>query len=142
MRRTEQRQGLRMLKLRDVLGRWEAAELSQLEAAELLGMSERTFRRWSRRFEEEGEAGLVDRRLGKASGKRVPVDREREVEALYRSVIAASPPSTFASIWSGTTASAGATRGPRPICRRGGYWPRRRGAGRTGASGRAGRWWA
>jgi hypothetical protein len=27
---------------------------------------------------------LLDRRLGKASGKRVPVDREAEVEALYR----------------------------------------------------------
>ena len=31
-----------------------------------------------------GEAGLLDRRLGKASGKRVPLDREAEVEALYR----------------------------------------------------------
>ena len=46
-----------MLKLRDVLSRWEADALSQLEAAELLGMSERTFRRWTRRYEEEGEAG-------------------------------------------------------------------------------------
>ena len=50
MRRTEQLQGLRMLKLRDALSRWEAAELSQAEAAELLGMSERTLRRWARRF--------------------------------------------------------------------------------------------
>ena len=47
-------------------------------------MGERTFRRWSRRYEEEGEAGLLDRRIGKASGKRVPVDRCEEVEALYR----------------------------------------------------------
>ena len=46
--------------------------------------SERTFRRWLFRYEEEGEVGLLDRRLGKASGKRVPVDREQEVEALYR----------------------------------------------------------
>ena len=60
------------------------AELSQEEAAELLGVSERTFRRWTRRYEEEGEAGLVDRRLGKASGKRVPSDRAEEVERLYR----------------------------------------------------------
>jgi hypothetical protein len=45
VRWSEQLQGLRMLKLRDVLSRWEADELSQLEAAELLGMSERTFRR-------------------------------------------------------------------------------------------------
>ena len=47
-------------------------------------MGERTFRRWSRRYEEEGEAGLLDRRIGKASGKRVPVDRCEEVEHLYR----------------------------------------------------------
>jgi transposase len=63
---------------------WESAELNQEEAAELLGVSERTFRRWTRRYEEEGEAGLVDLRLGKASGKRVPTDRAEEVEALYR----------------------------------------------------------
>lgn len=84
MRRTAARQGVRMLKFMDVLGRWEASELSQLEAAELLGMGERTFRRWCRRYEEEGEAGLLDRRIGKVSGKRVPVDRCDEVEALYR----------------------------------------------------------
>ena len=47
-------------------------------------MSERTSRRWTRRYEEEGEAGLVDRRLGKASGRRVPADRAEEVEQLYR----------------------------------------------------------
>ena len=84
MRRTAARQGVRMLKFVDVFGRWEASGLSQLEAAELLGMGERTFRRWCRRYEEEGEAGLLDRRIGKASGKRVPVDRCDEVEALYR----------------------------------------------------------
>ena len=84
MRRTEARQGIRMLKFMDVFGRWEASKLSQLEAAELLGMGERTFRRWCRRYEEDGEAGLLDRRIGKASGKRVPVDRCEEVEALYR----------------------------------------------------------
>ena len=84
MRRTEARQGIRMLKFVDVFGRWESSVLSQLEAAELLGMGERTFRRWCRRYEDEGEAGLLDRRIGKASGKRVPVDRCEEVEALYR----------------------------------------------------------
>jgi transposase len=73
-----------MLKFMDVFGRWEASELSQLEAAELLGMGERTFRRWCRRYEEAGDSGLLDRRIGKVSGKRVPVDRCDEVEALYR----------------------------------------------------------
>lgn len=84
MRRTEQLQGLRMLKLRDVLSRWEAAELSQVEAAELLGMSERTLRRWLRRFEEDGEEGLVDRRLGRRSGRAVPETAAAEVDRLYR----------------------------------------------------------
>jgi transposase len=73
-----------MIKFLDVFGRYEASELSQLEAAELLGMGERTFRRWCHRFEEDGEAGLLDRRLGKASGKRVPVSGQAEVEQLYR----------------------------------------------------------
>ena len=73
-----------MMRFLDILGRYEAAEFNPLEAAALLGVSERTFRRWQARYEEDGEAGLLDRRLGKASGKRVPVDREQEVEALYR----------------------------------------------------------
>jgi transposase len=73
-----------MIKFLDILGRYEASEFGQLEAAELLGVGERTFRRWCRRYEEDGEAGLLDRRLGKASGKRVPREREEEVEALYR----------------------------------------------------------
>ena len=36
MRRSEARQGVRMLKFMDVFGRWDAAELNQMEAAELL----------------------------------------------------------------------------------------------------------
>jgi transposase len=84
MRRTEAHQGVRMIKLRSVFDRYEASELSCLEAAELLGMGERTFRRWRHRFEEHGEAGLVDRRLGKASGREVPAEAAESVEELYR----------------------------------------------------------
>jgi transposase len=84
MRRSEALQGVRVIKFRSVLDRYESSELNQCEAAELLGIGERTFRRWQQRYEEAGEAGLLDRRLGRASGKRVPVDREEEVERLYR----------------------------------------------------------
>ncbi len=84
MRRTEALQGVRMAMFLNLLNRWESAELNQAEAAELLGVSERTFRRWRDRYDEDGAAGLVDRRLGKASGRRVPVDRAEEVERLYR----------------------------------------------------------
>ena len=85
MRRSEAHQGVRMIKFLDIMSRYEAAEFGQLEAAELLGVGERTFRRWRQRYEDDGEAGLLDRRLGKVSGKRVPSDREAEVEALYKS---------------------------------------------------------
>ena len=84
MRRTEALQGVRLIKFRNVLDRYESSELNQMEAADMLGISERTFRRWCQRFEEGGDGGLLDRRLGKASGKRVPVDREVVVERLYR----------------------------------------------------------
>ena len=84
MRWTEALQGVRVNKFRSVLERYESSELNQIDAAALLGVSERTFRRWSVRFEAAGEAGLLDRRLGHASGKRVPSEREAEIETLYR----------------------------------------------------------
>ena len=58
--------------------------MSQLDAADALGMSDRTFRRWARRFEDEGDEGLVDRRLGRRSGRAVPDEASDEVERLYR----------------------------------------------------------
>jgi transposase len=67
-----------------VLDCHEAGDLNQIEAGELLGISERTFRRWCRRYEEEGECGLLDRRLGRPSPKRVPADDEKPIERLYR----------------------------------------------------------
>jgi len=63
-----------MEKFESVLRRWERKDLSAHEAGEILGVSERQFRRYRRRYEEDGLDGLVDRRLGKASVRRVPVD--------------------------------------------------------------------
>lgn len=84
MRRAAILTGLRMLRFRSVFDRCEGKELSKLEAAELLGIDERTFRRWCHRYREEGEAGLLDRRLGKPSSRQVPVDMEMRVSELYR----------------------------------------------------------
>jgi transposase len=86
MNRTTWLQDRRMQKFRDVLSRWERRELSMMEASELLGMSERQFRRYRERFEEEGEAGLIDRRLGKASPKRIEAAAVDRMLQLYRTV--------------------------------------------------------
>jgi len=85
MNRTTWLQDRRMKKFRDVLSRWERKELSGLEASELLGISERQFRRYRDRYEEEGLAGLADKRLGKASARRVPVDEIAWMLDQYRS---------------------------------------------------------
>ena len=47
-------------------------------------MSERHFRRLRDRYEAEGAAGLVDRRLGRASGRRAPLDQIEWVLEQYR----------------------------------------------------------
>jgi transposase len=85
MNRTTWLQDRRMAKFVDVLSRWQSKQLSAAEAGEILGMSERTFRRFRQRYEEEGDAGLTDRRVGKASVKRVPVDRIEWMLELYQS---------------------------------------------------------
>jgi transposase len=69
----------------DVLGRVERSALSQAEAAELLGVCERTFRRWRDRHREEGETGLLDLRL-QSSPRRAPVREIERMLGLYREV--------------------------------------------------------
>ena len=83
MKRAAWLQDHRMRKFRDVLSRWESRDLSMMEAGELLGMSERQFRRYRDRYEEEGLEGLVDRRLGKPSAKRVPSEAAQLMKELY-----------------------------------------------------------
>jgi transposase len=71
------------MRFTDILGRSERSELSQMEAAELLGISERTFRRWRDRHREAGLAGLTDRRLA-PSLRRAPVAEIERMLGLYR----------------------------------------------------------
>jgi len=49
-----------------------------------LGISCRQLRRWKESWEEHGYDGLFDRRCGKPSPKRVPVEMVQEVLGLYR----------------------------------------------------------
>ncbi len=71
------------MRFESLLERHEHGRLSQLEAAELLGMSERTFRRWRDRYREAGEEGLVDRRVGKPSPRRADQSELARMRALY-----------------------------------------------------------
>ncbi|MER9858620.1 MULTISPECIES: helix-turn-helix domain-containing protein [unclassified Mesorhizobium] len=97
------------------MSRYEALEFT-MEAAQLLGLSERTLRRWCCRYEEAGEADLLDRHLGKASGKRVPLDREFEVETLYRTRYSGFTAKYSTNFWCAIIGSAGVTPGRRHSC--------------------------
>src|SRR4051812_42806919 len=65
---------VRMARIIDAIGLHQAKKLSCVEAAELLGMSERHFRRLRDAYEAHGAEGIVDRRRGRASGRRAGVD--------------------------------------------------------------------
>lgn len=75
---------VRVARIVEAIGRWRSGALSCIEAAEVLGLSERHFRRLRDRYEAEGAEGLIDRRRGRVSGRRVPVDRIEWVLEQYR----------------------------------------------------------
>ena len=72
------------MKLQDVLLKAMAKKITWWAAAEIIGVSDRTMRRWRERLEEHGYSGLADRRKGKASFRRVPLKTVEKVLGLYR----------------------------------------------------------
>ncbi|MDE2185068.1 MAG: ISNCY family transposase [Alphaproteobacteria bacterium] len=83
MIRAEVLQGVRVMRFESVLERHERGALGQQEAAELLGISERSFRRWRDRLREEGPVGLNDRRIGKPSTRRAAAAEIARMLGLY-----------------------------------------------------------
>ena len=71
------------MRFEELYERRHRRELTMADAAEMLGVTERTFRRWSGRYETDGRAGLQDRRLGRASARAVPVDEALRMVTLY-----------------------------------------------------------
>ena len=84
MTRTQVLQEIRQMRFDKAYGEWQARRLTQEEAARLLGVCERTFRRYIDRYEDEGLDGLVDKRLSQVSARLAPVDEVVRTEALYR----------------------------------------------------------
>jgi len=74
----------RMMKLQDVLLKAMARKICWVAAAEILGVTPRTMRRWRERLQAHGYDGLRDRRKGKRSPHRVPLATCEEVLRLYQ----------------------------------------------------------
>jgi transposase len=73
----------RAMKVQEVILRALAKKITWWQAAEIIGISDRHMRRWRERYEEFGYDGLFDRRRGKPSPRRVPVETVEKVLGLY-----------------------------------------------------------
>jgi len=85
MKRAEWLQETRKMRFEEAYGGWQNGRLTQEEAASLLGVCERTFRRYIDRYEDEGLDGLIDKRLNQVSQRRAPVDEVMRLVDRYRS---------------------------------------------------------
>ena len=74
----------RMMKVQDVLLKAMAKKITWWAAAEILGVTDRTMRRWREKLEVDGYAGLADRRKGKPSAQRIPLATIEKVLGLYK----------------------------------------------------------
>ncbi len=83
MNRAEVLREVRILRFVELYGAWRSRRVTQPEAAGVLGMSERTFRRWALRYEAGGREGLRDRRSSGGSHRRAPDAEVAALEALY-----------------------------------------------------------
>ena len=84
MKRTEWLQETKQMRFEDAYQGWTARRLTQEDAAQLLGVCARTFRRYIDRYEEAGLDGLLDKRLTQVSHRRAPVDEVLRLVDRYR----------------------------------------------------------
>jgi len=74
------------MKVLEVLLRAMAKRITWWQAAEIIGVTDRTMRRWRERIEEQGYSGLFDGRKGRPSPRRVALSTAEEVLRLYQEV--------------------------------------------------------
>ncbi len=72
------------MKVQEVILRAKAKKIRWWQTAEIIVISDRSMRRWRERYERHGYDGLLDRRRGKPSGKRVPLAQAEQVLGLCR----------------------------------------------------------
>jgi len=84
MIRTELRQEIRKMRFEEAYSIWTERRFTQEEAARILGVCDRTFRRYINRYEEDGMGGLLDKRLTQVSSRRASVDEVMAVCKEYR----------------------------------------------------------
>ena len=83
MKRAKLLQELRQMRFNEAYTKWTEGRLTQIEAADLLGVCDRTFRRYLQQYEKEGLEGLIDHRIERQSHLRAPVDEVVRLQEFY-----------------------------------------------------------
>jgi transposase/ribosomal protein L31E len=85
MDRTKVLQEIRKMRFEEIYKQRTEKRLTTEEAAQILGVTDRTVRRWCARYKEKGLGGLEDRRIGKKANNAAPIDEEMELLELFKS---------------------------------------------------------
>ena len=83
MKRTEVAQETRKMRFLEVFKGWTESRLTQEEAARILGVCARTFRRYLSRHAQLGADGLLDKRISQPSHRKAPVDEVMKLKRIY-----------------------------------------------------------
>lgn len=83
MKRTKLLEEIRKMRFEEAYEGWTQKRFTQEEAALLLGVTDRTFRRYLCKYEKDGLEGLLDNRLHRISQRRAPVDEVMALTMLY-----------------------------------------------------------
>lgn len=75
---------VKAMKIQEVILRATSGQIRWTEAADIIGISYRTMKRWKVRYQEKGYDGIFDRRMKRPSPKRVPFAELQEILRLYR----------------------------------------------------------
>lgn len=94
----------RAMQMREVIMKAVSGEIHWFRAAEILGISGRTLRRWRERHERLGYKGLFDLRRRKPSLRRAPLKDVERIVRLYRESHAGGMCVTFTACCGASTA--------------------------------------
>ena len=72
------------MRFEDTFSIWTEGRITQEEAARMLGVCPRTFRRYVDRYHNNGLDGLLDKRLTQASARKAPVDEVMSMIDRYK----------------------------------------------------------
>ncbi len=74
----------RAMTIREVILRAMSGAITWIQAADIIGCTPRSLRRWRARYERRGYDGLLDHRYGRPSPRRVPFAEVQRIPHLYR----------------------------------------------------------